>query len=292
MRMPIVCCWLRVFPTHHAGSARLRTRVAAMALSAAVLSSWSATSTAADDDAPVYCLDPIHTRVLLAIDHAGFSKALGTVSGTTGELRFDPEDWSQASVRASVPLNRLDFGDEKWNKAVLAANLLNAARYPDAVFVSERMGEASGHDGNKHAPDERASDGRASNPHAATAYGTLTLHGVSQPVALDIVLNAMKRYPLPPFRRTVGFSARTTLSRKAFGIDAWPSVIGDEVELRIEAEATRGRCDEAANTPKSGHDGGSRDTDRDAPPNAPEPAVPASDGEAENAAAEPVPETP
>jgi polyisoprenoid-binding protein YceI len=42
---------------------------------------------------------------------------------------------------------------------------------------------------------------------------------------------------LPPFHRIAGFSATTTLSRKAFGIDAWPGVIGDEVELRIEAEA-------------------------------------------------------
>ena len=46
---------------------------------------------------------------------------------------------------------------------------------------------------------------------------------------------------MPPFRRTVGFSATAALSRKDFGIDAWPSVIGDAVELRIEAEATRAR---------------------------------------------------
>jgi polyisoprenoid-binding protein YceI len=287
MRMPIVCCRLGVALAHHAGSVRLRTRVAAIALGAAVLSSWPAASTAADDDAPVYCLDPIHTRVLLAIDHAGFSKALGTVSGTTGELRFDPADWSQAHVRASIPLNRLDFGDEKWNKAVLAANLLDAARYPDAVFVSERVDAANG-----QAAKEQALNGQASNQQAAKVHGALTLHGVSQPVALDIVLNAMKRHPLPPFRRAVGFSARTMLSRKAFGIDAWPSVIGDEVELRIEAEATRGRCDEAANMPKPSHDVGSQDLARDTPRNAPNPAVPASDGEAQNAAIEPTSETP
>jgi polyisoprenoid-binding protein YceI len=172
---------------------------------------------------PMYCLDPVHTRVMFAIEHAGFSKAIGTVSGSTGELRFDPSDWSQASVRVVVPLIRLDLGDEKWNKAALASNLLNGARYPDAVFVSDRI--------------EPLGEGRA------TLHGTLTLRGVSQPIALDTALNALKRHPLPPFRRTVGFSARGMLSRKAFGIDAWPSVIGDEVELRIEIEATHGRCD-------------------------------------------------
>ena len=54
-----------------------------------------------------------------------------------------------------------------------------------------------------------------------------------------MTFNQLKRHPLPPFHRTAGFSATATLSRKAFGIDAWPSVIGDDVELRIEAEAIR-----------------------------------------------------
>jgi hypothetical protein len=58
---------------------------------------------------------------------------------------------------------------------------------------------------------------------------------------MDVTLNALKRHPLPPFRRTAGFSATATLSRAEFGIDAWKSVIGDSVELRIEAEAVRER---------------------------------------------------
>lgn len=168
-----------------------------------------------------YRLDPVHTRVMFAISHAGFSNAIGTVSGSTGTLVFDPEDWASASLKASVPLTRLDLGDTKWNEATLAGNLLDAKDHPTAEFVSARIEPL--------APDR------------ARVHGTLTLRGVSQPVVLDVTLNAAKRHPLPPFRRTVGFSATTTLSRKAFGIDAWPSVIGDSVELRIEAEAVRGR---------------------------------------------------
>ncbi len=67
-------------------------------------------------------------------------------------------------------------------------------------------------------------------------------------MVLDVTLNAVKRYPLPPFRRTVGFSATTTLSRRAFGITAWPGVIGDAVQVRIEAEAAFDRSD-APGTP-------------------------------------------
>ena len=177
----------------------------------------------------VYDIDPVHTRVLLAVDHAGFSKALGTVSGSTGRLQFDEDDWSSAAVDVVVPVARLDFGDEKWNKATLARNLLDAERYPEARFVSSRI--------------EPLGEGRA------RVHGTLTLHGVSREVALEAVLNAAKRHPLPPFRRTVGFSATATLSRSDFGVDAWPSVIGDAVELRLEVEATRSRDQSEDATP-------------------------------------------
>lgn len=181
--------------------------------------------------APVrYQLDPVHTRVLFAIDHAGFSKALGTVSGSTGTLVFDPEDWRNARIEVNVPLAHLDLGDPKWNQATLARNLLDGERFPDARFVSTRV--------EPHDPDH------------ARVIGELTLRGVTREVALEVTLNALKRHPLPPFRRTAGFSATATLQRSAFGVDAWKSMIGDTVELRIEAEAIReGKADHDAAPP-------------------------------------------
>ncbi|WP_448143338.1 YceI family protein [Stenotrophomonas bentonitica] len=168
-----------------------------------------------------YRLDPVHTRVLFAVEHAGFSQALGTVSGSEGSLSFDPDDWSSATLTVSVPLQRLDLGDDKWNKAALARNLLDAERHPEARFVSTRIEPVDA----TH----------------ARVIGELTLRGVSHEVTLDVTLNAVKRHPMPPFRRTAGFSATATLSRSAFGVDAWPSMIGDQVQLRIEAEALRDR---------------------------------------------------
>ena len=193
----------------------LRGGVACAALLLAALA-WPG---AASAQAARYELDPVHTRVMFELSHAGYSQAIGTVSGSTGTLVFDPEDWSVARVEVSVPLLRLDLGDAKWNRAALGRNLLGGDDHPAATFVSTRV---EGID-DKH----------------ASVFGTLTLHGVSREVELDVVFNQLERYPLPPWARTVGFSARTTISRKAFGIDAWPTVIGDAVALRIEAEARR-----------------------------------------------------
>lgn len=173
-----------------------------------------------------YALDPVHTRVMFAVSHAGFSSALGTVWGSSGRLVFDPDDWRGATLDVQVPLERIDMGDAKWTAAVLASNLLDAAHHPQARFVSTSVEPVDA-------------------THARVC-GDLTLHGVTQPQCLDVVFNQLRRHPLPPFRRTAGFSATGTLSRRAFAIDAWPSVIGDEVQLRIEAEAVRTRADDDA----------------------------------------------
>ena len=166
-----------------------------------------------------YRLDPVHTRVLFAIEHAGFSQALGTVSGSEGVLDFDPDDWAGARLEVVVPIARLDLGDDTWNRATLARNLLDGERFPQARFTSTRI--------------------EPLDTRRARVHGLLTLRGVSREITLDVTLNALRRHPLPPFRRTAGFSATATLSRADFGIDAWKSVIGDRVELRIEAEAVR-----------------------------------------------------
>ena len=168
-----------------------------------------------------YRLDPVHTRILFAVSHAGYSQALGTVSGSTGTVRFDPDDWSSAMVSVSVPMKRFDLGDAGWNRAVGAPNLLDVEGHPVATFVSNRV--------------------ESRDKQHAKVCGPLTFRGVARDVCLDVAFNQLKRLSLPPFRRVAGFSATTTISRKAFGMDAWQGVIGDDVGLRIEAEGELAR---------------------------------------------------
>ena len=167
-----------------------------------------------------YAFDPVHTRVMFAIDHAGFSKAIGTISGSQGSLHFDIEDWASARLDVVVPMHRLDMGDSGWSASVFAPCFLDVKRHPQARFVAT--------DGLQR---QLANRGRA--------CGQLTLHGVTRPLCLDVVLNKAGRYPLPPFRRTIGFSATATLKRSDYGMTSWQSLVGDNIELRIEAELFR-----------------------------------------------------
>jgi polyisoprenoid-binding protein YceI len=184
-----------------------------------------------------FALDPVHTRVAFFVDHAGLSRAIGTFSGAHGSLQFDPEDWSTARLEVVVPLANLDLGDADWRDKVLEPAFLDAKGQPEARFVSTRV-ETTGEN-------------------QARVTGQLSLRGVSREVVLDVRLNALKRHPVT-FRRTAGFSASTRLSRRDFGITTWPNVIGDEVELQIEAEAIRDRND----TPSPAEDSADADQER------------------------------
>ena len=190
-----------------------------------------------------YEFDPVHTRVMMAIDHAGFSRAIGTISGSQGSLLFDPQDWSSARMEVTVPMDKLDFGDSSWSAAVFAPRFLHVKRYPHARFVADDVTRTEGDRGR--------------------ACGKLTLHGTTRSLCMELVLNKIARYPLPPFRRTIGFSATAQLKRSEFGMTSWRSLVGDEVELRIEAELFQRGSETTRAQADAGDDATPLDTDTD-----------------------------
>lgn len=200
---------------------------------AAMLCALLLAAPAAAREVETYAIDPDHTRVVVAVDHAGFSRALGAVSGARGTIVIATEptgiDWGASRVEVEVPLAGLDFGAEAITRAVLGRGFLDAGRHPQARFVGTGT--------------------EATADNQARVCGELTLRGVTRPLCLDVRLNALKRHPLPPFRRTAGFSATATLDRTGYGIDAWPTVVGHTVEMRIEVEATLDRSAAREDTP-------------------------------------------
>ena len=180
----------------------------ALALLASALPSLAAAAPAH------YTFDPVHTRVLFAVSHAGFSQALGTVSGSHGELWFDPDDWSSAKLDVVVPLERVDMGDAKWTKAVLASNLLDAGDHPTASFASRRI--------------------EPKDATHARVCGDLTLRGVTRPLTLDARLHGAGANPMNK-KQTVGFSATARLKRSDFNLGYAVPGVSDEVQLEITA---------------------------------------------------------
>jgi polyisoprenoid-binding protein YceI len=194
-----------------------RSQVPAWRVAALILLLAAGAASAAPRE---YRIDPVHTRVLVSVDHLGFSQALGTLSAPRGRLLFDPRDWTTARVEVEIDLARIDFGDPDWNERMLRRDFLDAALHPVARFVSTHV--------------------QPLDENNARVHGTLSLRGITLPLVLEARLNRHARHQLT-LRSTAGFSATATLSRAALGMTTWKNVVGDTIQVRIEVEAQRAR---------------------------------------------------
>lgn len=176
-----------------------------------------------------YAIDPVHTHVMFSLEHAGFSRAFGTVSGATGTLRFDETDWRNMRLDVTVPLGRLNLSNTSRVAGVVAARLLETKRYPEAHFISRTA--------------------MTNGTELVRLCGDLTLHGMTGPLCMDVTFNAREQYGQPQTRPIVNFSATASISRKEFGIGGWSSLIGDNVQLFIEAAAAYSQSGTPSQTP-------------------------------------------
>ncbi|MCW8385708.1 YceI family protein [Fluoribacter dumoffii] len=162
-----------------------------------------------------YTLDKNHTYVLWSIDHLGFSTQYGKWYGT-GQLILDKDNPSQSKVNVKIDVADMITGIPELDKHLKSKLFFDTAQFPTATFVS-----------NKVTPK---------GDNKATVEGTLTLHGVSKPVVLDVTLNKEGMSPISN-KMSVGFTATTSINRSDFGINAFLPSVSDKVNLSIGAEA-------------------------------------------------------
>lgn len=182
---------------------------------AAALGLALAAPTVAAED---YVFDKSHTQILFEYDHLGFSTTQGSFGEWDGTLTIDVDDPAASQVEITIQAASLDTGFADRNAHLMSPDFFNVEAHPTATFVStavEQTGE---------------------NTLAVT--GDLTLLGTTQPVTLDVVINAHDAHPMSG-HTTLGFTATTTVMRSEFGLGLFAPAVGDEVEIRISGEATR-----------------------------------------------------
>ncbi len=166
--------------------------------------------------APInYTLDPNHTYVLWHINHFGFSNPSGKWMAA-GNLVLDKDNPQNSQVKATIDLNNLATGVAELDKHLKEKLFFDVTQFPTASFVSNSVDVTS--------------------KTTAKVHGTLTLHGISKPVTLNVTFNKAAANPITN-KDSVGFSATTTLKRSDFGITTLLPGVSDEVKINIEAEA-------------------------------------------------------
>lgn len=201
---------------------RFITACAAAAL--IVLPAQAGAQAVSDLPAGEYKLDPYHASLIFRVDHLGFSNYTARFTEFDATLTLDPANPAEASVTASIdPASlTLDRAPDGFTETLTGEGWLETGEFPEITYRSTGV-EMTGED-------------------SAIINGELTLHGVTQPVTLEATFNGgYAGHPMDPNAR-IGFSARGTFDRSAFGVDQGVPEEGskmgvsDAVDVIIEAE--------------------------------------------------------
>ena len=158
----------------------------------------------------------MHTAIIWHINHFGFSNPSGKFMNTEGTLLLDAKNPTASKVAVTIPIAAIETGVPKLDEHLKTKDFFDAETFPTATFASDKV-DVTGRD-------------------TARVHGTLTLHGISKPVILNVKLNKLGENMFK--KQTAGFSATTTLKRSDFGMTTYLPGLGDEVRLDIESEAT------------------------------------------------------
>ena len=162
-----------------------------------------------------YDLDPDHCSITFDIDHFKYSRFTMRFDRKQGQLDWNEGGLDKSSATITIDAASIDTNVPLLDKMVKSESMLDVSRYPEVRFASTRF--------------ERTGESRG------TLSGDLTIHGVTQPVTLDVTFNGFAPDPLTK-KDTLGFSADGHFSRARFGLATWYPAVGDDIHVRVQAE--------------------------------------------------------
>jgi polyisoprenoid-binding protein YceI len=167
-----------------------------------------------------YDIDPVHSRVEFTIRHM-FSKVTGQFGTFHGTINYDPGAPAASSVVAEIDAASIDTNNDKRDGHLKSPDFFDVAKYPTLSFTSTKITPVA--------------DGKFK------VEGTLTMHGVTKPVAMDAAF--LGAGPGLDGVVRAGFEGMTKVDRKDYGIlwnkalDQGSTLLGDDVAINLMIEA-------------------------------------------------------
>ncbi|CAM3349959.1 YceI family protein [Asticcacaulis taihuensis] len=159
--------------------------------------------------------EPDHTSVVFQYPHFGMSHPSGKIMGATGTLVLDKDDPANSTVDITLDMKTLTTALPDFDTLLKSEKYFDIAQFPTATFKSTNV-ELTGEN-------------------TANITGDLTIHGITQNAVLAVTFNK-KAFNPALFKTGYGFSATAHLSRKAFGLGNLEPIVGDDIDLIIDAE--------------------------------------------------------
>jgi polyisoprenoid-binding protein YceI len=194
-----------------------RSLVSLLAVAVAVALAGSATA------ADKYLFDKAHSSIEFSVKHMVVSNVKGTFDTFDGAIMYDPADIEKSSVDITIAVAGINTREAKRDEHLRSPDFFDAAKYPNITFKSSKIKKTD---------------------NGLVAVGTLTIRGVSKEVELPFTLNGPVVNPLG--KTVIGVELAYQLNRRDFGVswnktlDAGGVVVGDDVKIEINLEATKG----------------------------------------------------
>ena len=164
-----------------------------------------------------YAIDPNHTVVTFEVSHFGTSTHRGRFQAKEGTVTLDRAA-KTGKADITIDVATVSVATPSFEGVLKGERAFNVTQNPAARFVADSFA----FDGDK----------------LASATGTLTILGKSQPVTLKAVrFNCYENSQLK--REVCGGDFETTIQRSQYGLGMAPSVAPDDVRLLIQVEGIR-----------------------------------------------------
>lgn len=165
-------------------------------------------------------IDPAHSRVGFSVRHL-MSKVRGTFREFSGEIVTE-EDPVQSTVSAVVEMSSVDTGVEMRDNHLRSGDFFGVEENPRMTFASTAL---------RH------------DVEGWVLIGDLTIKDITKAVELELDYLGVDPTGLDGEHR-IGFEARTTISRKDFGV-SWGLVtegakvmVGDRIDVTLDVQAS------------------------------------------------------
>lgn len=170
-----------------------------------------------------YKIDPVHSSVHFSVRHMMVSNVRGEFTSVSGNIVFDSDNPASSSVEAAIEVASINTRDAQRDTHLKSPDFLDLDKFPTITFRSKKVAAHKG---------------------GGEITGDLTIHGVTRPITLEVE-GPTAEIKDPWGNQRIGASARTSISRKDFGL-TWNAaletggvLVGDEVKITIDVEAVR-----------------------------------------------------
>ena len=177
-------------------------------------------STAAVPTLTTWTIDPTHTEAGFAVKHLMISTVRGRFGDVQGQISFDPTDLSSGSADVTINATSIDTREAQRDAHLRSADFFDVEQFPVLTFKSRSV--------------------QSLKDDSFKLIGDLTIKNVSREVVLDVENHGLQKDPWGGER--AGFTARTTINRKDFGLgwnavlEAGGVVVGEDVKITLDLE--------------------------------------------------------